>query len=553
MKIIRRKIPRIIRYVNYNKNKDKENYFRERLMLFRPWKNEEQDLLDKYDTYENSYKSYKKQIIPNQKKYEQYNVLLKEAVEDVDANAETDDEDTDQVTVTNLPDYAYFNPQRDERLLRTDLASDMGLNLCYDNEVDLFGTHMNDQEYVNIMRSLNKEQSEILVHIMHNLQNVDNKMYIFIEGGAGVGKTQLANALNASINRLYKRCYNEDPNGNYTMVLAPTGVAAYHVKGNTLHSGLHININSKDLSSLNGESLARLQQKYVNVKVLFLEEVSMIGRGLFKKVNQRLQQIFGTTKVFGGLHVIAIGDFYQMAPVHDTYIFSDNYNCDSTEVLAPNLWQSHFEIYSLTEIMRQRNQQQFCQILNRLRVGKNTPEDTRIFKSRIVNKTDANYDITVRHIFPLRIPTELHNEQIFNNSKTEKMTITAIDKITQNINIDDMVKALAMVQKGDKYSEIYGLIRQLPVAVGLVYSVSCNLFTEDGLINGATCVLQKIQNMTNVSEALPKLLWVQFSDINIGIRTRHQYRHLFEEDTLDTWTPIFAITCETAVLNGQVT
>ena len=121
---------------------------------------------------------------------------------------------------------------------------------------------------------------------MHNLQNVDDKMYIFIEGGAEVGKTQVANALNASINRLYKRCYNEDPSGNYTMVLAPTGVAAYHVKGNTLHSGLHININSKDLSSLNGESLARLQQKYVNIKVLFLEEVSMIGRGLFKKVNQ---------------------------------------------------------------------------------------------------------------------------------------------------------------------------------------------------------------------------------------------------------------------------
>ena len=259
----------------------------------------------------------------------------------------------------------------------------------------------------------------------------------------------------------------------------------------------------------------------------------------------------GTTKVFGGLYVIAIGDFYQMAPVHDTYIFSNNYNTDSTEVLAPNLWQSHVRIYSLTEIMRQRNQQQFCQMLNRLCVGKNTAEDTRIFKSHIVHTTDANYDIMVHHIFPLRIPTDLHNEQIFNNTKkTEKMTITAIDKITQNINRDDMVKALAMVQKGDKYSEIYGLRRQLPVAVGLVYSVSCNLFTEDGLINGATCVLQKIEKMTNVSEALPKLLWVEFSDNNIGRKTRHQYRHLFKEETLDTWTPIFATTCETAVLNG---
>ena len=72
------------------------------------------------------------------------------------------------------------------------------------------------------------------------------------------------------------------------------------------------------MSPLNGEALARLQQKYINVKVLFLEEVSMIGRGILTKVNQRLQQIFGTSKLFGDLHVIAIGDFYQMAPVHDT-------------------------------------------------------------------------------------------------------------------------------------------------------------------------------------------------------------------------------------------
>ena len=149
----------------------------------------------------------------------------------------------------------------------------MGLNLHYDNEVDLFGTHMSDQEYESIMRSLNRKQSEILIHIMQHLRSTEDRMYIFIAGGAGVGKTQVANALNASINQSFRKCHTEDPSGNYTMVLAPTGVAAYHVRENTLHSGLHININSNKLSILNGKTLARLQQKYINVKVLFLEEV----------------------------------------------------------------------------------------------------------------------------------------------------------------------------------------------------------------------------------------------------------------------------------------
>ena len=40
----RRKKDRIICYVNYNKNKDQENQYRERLMLFLPWRDEETDL-----------------------------------------------------------------------------------------------------------------------------------------------------------------------------------------------------------------------------------------------------------------------------------------------------------------------------------------------------------------------------------------------------------------------------------------------------------------------------------------------------------------------------
>ena len=192
-------------------------------------------------------------------------------------------------------------------------------------------------------------------------------------------------------------------------------------------------------------------------------------------------------------------------------------------------------------------------MLNRLRLGTFTEEDTKIFKSHIVTKDDPNYDITVRHVFPLRIPTDLHNEHIFNTATTEKMIIKAIDKITQNINRDDMIKALAMVQTGAKYSEIYGLKRVLSVAIRLVYSISCNLFTEDGLINGATCTLKKIEKMSNTSESLPKILWVEFSDNNIGQTTRHRYQNLRSSDILDTWTPVFAITCETPVLNGRVT
>ena len=60
----KRKVPRIIRYVKYNMKKDPENYFREQLMLFVQWRNEQKDLLGSFDTYEAHYYSVQTSLIP---------------------------------------------------------------------------------------------------------------------------------------------------------------------------------------------------------------------------------------------------------------------------------------------------------------------------------------------------------------------------------------------------------------------------------------------------------------------------------------------------------
>ena len=85
-------------------------------------------------------------------------------------------------------------------------------------------------------------------------------------------------------------------------------MAAYHVKGNTIHSGLHIDINREKLTPLTSSELNRLRSKYLQSKVLFYDEISMVGRQLWNKADQKLKEIFGTKKDFGGLHVIAAGD-----------------------------------------------------------------------------------------------------------------------------------------------------------------------------------------------------------------------------------------------------
>ena len=68
----KRKVPRIIRYVKYNKKKDPENYFREQLLLFVPWRNEQKDLLGSFDTYEAHYNSVQTSLTPKRNEYEHH-------------------------------------------------------------------------------------------------------------------------------------------------------------------------------------------------------------------------------------------------------------------------------------------------------------------------------------------------------------------------------------------------------------------------------------------------------------------------------------------------
>ena len=124
----------------------------------------------------------------------------------------------------------------------------------------------------------------------------------------------------------------------------------------------------------------------------------MVGSRMFNKADIRLRQIFDCNKFFGGLNVIAIGDFYQMRPVRDCYVFKNP--GFSHECLAPNPWTENFEIFSLTQIMRQKEEKHFCEVLNRLRKSQCTEEDHKLFKSCIVKKDSKEYDKKIMHIFP---------------------------------------------------------------------------------------------------------------------------------------------------------
>ena len=60
-----RKVPKVIRYVRYNQTKDPENYYREQIMFFMPWRNEQKDLLGPFETYRAHYNIMKESLESN--------------------------------------------------------------------------------------------------------------------------------------------------------------------------------------------------------------------------------------------------------------------------------------------------------------------------------------------------------------------------------------------------------------------------------------------------------------------------------------------------------
>ena len=178
-----------------------------------------------------------------------------------------------------------------------------------------------------------------------------------------------------------------------------------------------------------------MRSHLIHVTHIFIDEISMVGSTLAEYANIRLQEIFDCKKPFGGKHVIAIGNFYQMKPVMDGYIFKSSGK--RYTALAPNVWCDNFKIYSLTEIMHQKEEKNFCEILNHLCKGQCTEEDDKVFQSCIVKKDSPDYKFNVRHIFPFANAVAAHNQKIFLQIHECNVTIEVQDVVCGNPNEEE--------------------------------------------------------------------------------------------------------------------
>ena len=112
----------------------------------------------------------------------------------------------------------------------------------------------------------------------------------------------------------------------------------------------------------------------------------------------------------------------------DSYVFKDMKNSDYGS-LASNLWQEHFTMFELDEIMRQREGREFAQILNRLREGNHTQDDIAKLKVRCISEHCMNYLIDVPHLFIKNSKVDEFNIRVHSAATGDKYTIKALDSV----------------------------------------------------------------------------------------------------------------------------
>ena len=203
---------------------------------------------------------------------------------------------------------------------------------------------------------------------------------MFVTEGAVTGKSHLIKEVqNMAGKELHPICDSADE--VTVLIAAPTGIAALNVKGSTIHS----NYDRSTYEAMSHDQKASLHNSLKNLKIVILDEISMVGYTTLLQIHRRLHDIMGTIKYdvhFGGVSVMAVGDFYKLDPVKKSPVFQQP--SDSYASLNPfHMWIDLFLLAELEQIMRQKSDRHFAELLNLARIRELNSDDLDTLKACI--------------------------------------------------------------------------------------------------------------------------------------------------------------------------
>lgn len=205
----------------------------------------------------------------------------------------------------------------------------------------------------HVKDSLNEKQFDAFAMCVNSTDNV------FCTGSAGTGKSRVLKYVIEYFSRFKPP---NTPGGLNVAVTASTGIAAFLVKGITLHRFAGVGIEEDDLEcmySLAGKGSSALYWR--DTDILIIDEISMVSPVFFENISKVGSYIRDDPAPFGGLKLIVCGDFLQLPPV--------SRKSSEDRVFSTSAWKLlEFHPVTLTEIMRQ-DEGELMDVLSSIRYG----------------------------------------------------------------------------------------------------------------------------------------------------------------------------------------
>lgn len=327
---------------------------------------------------------------------------------------------------------------------------------------------------------------------------------VVLHGPGGTGKSHTIHSIVSGVTKAHPDLVALRAIGGTVSVVTPTGISAVNLtqsgtKARTVHSWSGIKGDSqKDAKTLaeriSADRFAR--SAWQSAGLLIIDEISMVGKDLWEKLNYIGQYVRNSPRPFGGITILACGDFFQLPPVKDDFVF------ESVE------WTSiEWGWVELTVPKRYENLKWFETQL-RIRRGEPTKEDFKLIEDRI-----RAYDEFLAHLEtnPNSLvvkPTVLY----CTNVSTDSENVVALRKLTTKSHIYRAeVNHVSYPKKRIAEEYVKSLFFEripevIELKVGAQVMLKANIDLEASLANGSRGVV------TEITEAGVHVLWATGAD-----------------------------------------
>ena len=326
------------------------------------------------------------------------------------------------------------------------------------------------------------------------LQQFEDGDNLFITGEGGTGKTLL-------IRHLVRSAHN---NHHKVQVCALTGCAALLLECNarTIHSWSGIKLGKGDPNDIVTSILYNhaARNAWRTTDVLIVDEVSMMSRRIFDLLNHVGKRVRGSSKPFGGIQVVFVGDFFQLPPVskQDDEEGDDQFCFESAD------WTDIFPMdnHIVLNTMFRQDDLTFRRILGNIRMGKIEEDDVMVLKKYVERPYDkeSHGGVIPTKLFPTKNKVDAINKQMFEDldSEPHMFMFTSKTNCTKYLDGSDKDIPPAILAKCRKSLnaqrttyEVNSLadnspcVKVLELKKGANVMCTVNLDLENGICNGS--------------------------------------------------------------------